>query len=216
MDELNEEDLKQNSLTIASQAHALKVIDHASYETMAQFVLTLRKMVKYFEDLYRPRIKQADDVTKALREDMRRLQQPALVAQAYGDNELAAYDALRERIAEEKRLKEQAEKDEHEKREKEQLAELLRKLGQNDSAQDVLTAPSEEPPVFVPKDTPRIAGLTYREDWKFEITDLSVVPREYLIADDVKIGRVVRALKGTTNIPGVRVYSVRVAIGRPV
>jgi hypothetical protein len=215
-DDLDEEAIKKNSVTIASQAQALKVVDHETYERMAEFVLTLRKMVKYFEDLYRPRIKQADEVTKGLRADMRRLQEPAIHAQEYGDRELAAYDRLQANIAEEKRLKEQAEKDEREKAEREELAKLLTELGQKDSAADVLAAPSEDPPVFIPKDTPRVPGLTYRDDWKFEIIDSAALPREYLIPDEIKIGRVVRALKGTTNIPGVRVYSVRVAIGRPI
>jgi hypothetical protein len=216
MDEHDEEALKQNSLSIASQAQALKVVDHETYERMAEFVLTLRKMVKYFEDLYRPRIRQADEVTEGLRKDMRKLQEPARTAQIYGDRQLAAYDALQARIAEQKRLKEQAEKDEREKQQKQELSDLLRKLGEVESADEVLTAPSEEPPVFIPKDTPRVAGLTYREDWKFEIAEPDALPREYLMPDEVKIGRVVRALRNTTNIPGVRVYSVRVAIGRPM
>lgn len=43
-----------------------------------------------------------------------------------------------------------------------------------------------------------------RTEWDFEITDESQVPREYLMVDESKIRRVVRA--GIRNIPGVRVY----------
>jgi hypothetical protein len=212
--EVSEETLKQNSLTVANQVHELEVVDGATYETMASYVLTLRKVIKYFEDLYRPRIRQADDVTKALREDMRKLQAPALAAQFYGDGQLAAYDREQERIAREKQLKEQAEHDKRDAEEKRQLAELARKAGEKQLAKEIEAAPSEAPPVFVPKETPKVPGLSYREDWKFEIVDATVLPREYLIPDESKIGKIVRALKATTYIPGVRVFSVKVPIGR--
>lgn len=45
-----------------------------------------------------------------------------------------------------------------------------------------------------------------RSRWEYEITDPAALPREYLIPADVKIAAVVRALKGETNIPGVRVF----------
>jgi len=212
--ELSEEVLKENALTVANQVHALKVRDQATYETMANYVLTLRKVVRYFEDLYRPRIKQADEVTKALREDMRNLQAPALAAQAYGDGQLTAYDREQERSAREKQLKEQAEQDRREAEERRQLAELAKKAGEKQLAKEIMAAPSEAPPVFVPKETPKVEGLSYREDWKFEIVDADTLPREYLMPDESKIGKIVRALKLTTNIPGIRVYSVKVPIGR--
>src|SRR6266446_5536692 len=125
--ELSEEVLKENSLTVANQVHALKVVDRTTYETMGNYVLTLRKVVRYFEDLYRPRITQADNVTKGLRADMRNLQAPALAAQAYGDGQLTAYDREQERIAREKQLKEQGEQDRREAEERKQLAELAKK-----------------------------------------------------------------------------------------
>lgn len=59
----------------------------------------------------------------------------------------------------------------------------------------------------VPVDIPKAAGISSREVWKFAITDHASIPREYLIPDEKAIGGVVRALKGKTNIPGVRVFS---------
>lgn len=53
---------------------------------------------------------------------------------------------------------------------------------------------------------PKMAGVQTREVWKFEVTDPASVPREYLIVDESKIRRVVGALKGDTNIAGVRVW----------
>lgn len=42
--------------------------------------------------------------------------------------------------------------------------------------------------------------------YKFEITDLSKVPMEYLMPNTVLIGQVVRSSKGQIVIPGIRVF----------
>lgn len=63
-------------------------------------------------------------------------------------------------------------------------------------------------------DSGKVAGTSKRELWKFEVTNENAVPREYLMVDEVKIGGVVRALKGGTKIPGVRVYPVTTLASR--
>lgn len=59
------------------------------------------------------------------------------------------------------------------------------------------------------REAPKVAGLSTREVWRYEITDAALIPREYLVPDTVKIGKVVQALRGDTTIPGVRVYAER-------
>ena len=61
----------------------------------------------------------------------------------------------------------------------------------------------------VDREAPKVAGIATREVWRFEVTDPALVPREYLVVDESKIGKVVRALKGDAVIAGVRVYSER-------
>lgn len=51
------------------------------------------------------------------------------------------------------------------------------------------------------------AGVKTIINYKFEITDASKIPAEYLIPDEQKIGRVVRATRGEISIPGIRVYT---------
>ena len=60
---------------------------------------------------------------------------------------------------------------------------------------------------LVVADIPKVAGQSVRETWGFVITDAALLPREYTMPDEKKIGAVVRALKGQTNIPGVKVTS---------
>lgn len=69
------------------------------------------------------------------------------------------------------------------------------------------------PPAIV---APKIetAGVSYREVWDFEITDASKVPDEYWELDLTAIGTAVRTNKGTVGIPGVRIFSTKVAVVR--
>lgn len=53
---------------------------------------------------------------------------------------------------------------------------------------------------------PKVPGLVTREDWKYEIVDASLLPREYLMPDERRIRKVVSALKSEAKIPGVRVW----------
>jgi len=53
-------------------------------------------------------------------------------------------------------------------------------------------------------------GVTLRDNWSFEIVDESLIPREFLKPDEVKIRSVVIAQKDKTNIPGIK------AVNRPI
>lgn len=55
---------------------------------------------------------------------------------------------------------------------------------------------------------PETDGISYVTLWKFEITEEGQLPREYLKADEKKLGAVVSRLKGQTRIPGVKVMPV--------
>lgn len=57
------------------------------------------------------------------------------------------------------------------------------------------------------REAPKVEGLSTRTVYKFRIKDPAAIPREYLAIDEGKIRKVVQALKGDTNIPGVEVYA---------
>jgi hypothetical protein len=61
----------------------------------------------------------------------------------------------------------------------------------------------------VSREPPKVAGVSFREVWKFEVTDPTLVPRQYLVVDETKVRKVVQALKADAGIPGVRVWSER-------
>lgn len=65
----------------------------------------------------------------------------------------------------------------------------------------ITTAPIVNVPLTIAK------GISAREEWDFEIVDANAVPREYLMIDEKVIRAMVKARKGQTKIPGVRVFS---------
>ena len=118
-------------------------------------------------------------------------------------------DEERRRQEEETRLRqeEQARLD-REREATTKKADKLEAQGKPEQAELVRAAVPEAAPLpVVESAVPKVKGSAARTDWKFEILDATKIPREYLVPDEVKIGRVVRALGQATNIPGVRVYA---------
>jgi len=62
-------------------------------------------------------------------------------------------------------------------------------------------------PAPVVPEAPKTEGLSMRDNWCFEVVDPMIVPRSYLMIDEAKLGKVVRALKGQISIPGVRIFN---------
>lgn len=52
--------------------------------------------------------------------------------------------------------------------------------------------------------TKKIGGVIVKKVWAFEVMDLSLLPLQYMVADEVKIRAAV--LSGIRDIPGVRIY----------
>lgn len=89
-----------------------------------------------------------------------------------------------------------------------QIAEAAELEAQGHHA-DAAAVMAEEPtaaPVVLQDTTPKVAGGSNRTVWKCRIKNDALVPREYLTPDMEKIGRVVRATKGSVQIAGVEAY----------
>jgi hypothetical protein len=96
------------------------------------------------------------------------------------------------------------------KREKEraETVALLTELGLNEQAEYTKNQPVAVQPIILPQNRP--VELKYRSNWTFQVVDEDLIPREYLMPNLPKIGAVVRALKGQTNIAGIKVIEEKV------
>lgn len=68
-----------------------------------------------------------------------------------------------------------------------------------------LTAAAVIAPVLQ-REAPKVTGVRSRRVWKFEVTDPTQVPRDFLMVDEQKIRRFVGAMKGDARIAGIRVW----------
>lgn len=114
------------------------------------------------------------------------------------------------RRAEENRIRKESEEKERAAIEKDLL-----ELGVKE---DTAKEEAEKMEIVIPEikivDETKTSGVTYRKDWKFTIEDVSKIPRKYMMPDEERIKKVVKALKNETNIPGIKVFSNKTPITR--
>ena len=119
---------------------------------------------------------------------------------------ILAYQAEQDRIRREaQRAADEAARKERERIERQAAAAA--KKGQDEKAEQLAERAQTIVAPVVQTEAPKVSGMSTRDVWKWEITDPAAIPREYLAVDEVKIGKVVRALKGDTTIAGVRVWA---------
>jgi len=193
-------ELESRALALVEDARALTITTPAQYEAACQFLLTIKAFRQELDRTFDETIKKAYDAHKAAVAAKKRHEEPMAQAEAIVKPKIGIY------LAEEERKRREVER---KAQEEAQLAaaELAESEGALDQVDGILNGAVSVPPVIVPTAAPKVNGISFRQTWKFRITDLSQIPREYLMPDLVKIGGVVRALKGSTKIPGVTVYA---------
>ncbi len=61
---------------------------------------------------------------------------------------------------------------------------------------------------------PEAENITTRENWDYEIEDLSKVPRNYFILDEKRMKQIARETKGMVSIPGIKFICNRSVVVR--
>lgn len=115
-----------------------------------------------------------------------------------------AREAEAKRIADEQRrqIEEQRLKD----------AEAAEAAGKTKLADALLSAPVHVKPIAesaLPQAAPKVEGVTKRVNWKFRVTDINAVPRDWMMVDEKRVGEFVRTNKEKAIgvIPGIEAYS---------
>lgn len=147
------------------------------------------------------------------------ISEPLKEAEQLLKNKMVAFSEAEEKRAKEEAARKEKERQEQERKDRE-AAEARRKQEEEQAADPTLdrAAPSFPPSVEAVKQEvapikPEIRKTTYgqtgasftaKKVWDYELTDLSLVPREFLILDTSKVGAVVKA--GIREIAGIRIY----------
>jgi hypothetical protein len=217
-EQLDASGVRSEALTWPERAKAARVSDTVTYLTACELLKGIKALRQKIGETFDPHIKRAFEAHRALCREKADAEAPLTEAEMILKRALVAWDTEQERLRreEERRLADEARRQEEQRR-LEEAAALEREAERTqdpqlrEEAHALFEQPIETPTVVVAKSTPKVSGITYRELWKYRIADASKVPREYLKVDDIRIGGVVRALKGGTKIPGVEVYVEKVA-----
>jgi len=211
-----------------AHAEAITIIihDQTSLTRANEKSLGLKALIKFIDDTFKP-LYDADRAKAALtKETWDRFRVPPDTdyrrIKADIGNFLAEQDRLKREaehrawLAEQEKIKAEAEA-------RRVAEEALRKAalaeakGQSDKAEQILnkaaaleTKISETIKInSVAAAAPiparvQTVGISTREDWDIELIDINLVPREYMMFDEVKARKVVRASKGAVQIPGIK------------
>lgn len=150
----------------------------------------------------------ADAAAQAAAAEQARLKKIADDAKAAGDAE-AARKAQEEAAA--KRLKDEAEQRERERQAAAVAATAAAKADKFEERAATTVAQVVAPAMG------KTAGVSMRDNWTFEIKDPKKINPEFMMPDEIKIGRLVKSLQADAAAllgDGVRVYSERVLASR--
>lgn len=174
-----------------------KVVDQATYAKANDYIAGLQKLKKEVIARFAEPKKKADEAHKAVRALERSFLDPINdKIDALKDATESWYKAEILRITAE------------EERRRKAAAELVDLAADAEASGDGATA-AEAVAAAVMEDAtvsviPKCAGTTMREVWKAVVTDVTQLPREYMIVNQSALDKVAQATKGALKIPGVR------------
>ena len=203
--EIAEKIQEEQSDLVVQIEDALMITTDAAYATAAELGKAGAAMMKKIKEHHDPIIAAANKTHKLATAARNKLLNP--VKDAVDKLRTACGGWLRKKEDERRKEQERLQAAERKRQEREKLAraEKLEKAGNVAAADAVLDMPTTEAAITVDA-APKVEGVSGRKTWTYEIEDEKMIPRTYLMVDTVKIGKIVTAMKGETDIPGVRAY----------
>lgn len=216
------QDIEEKASCLPVQVKSLgsSISDDATLKRVNDAKVYIRSVRKEIKNFFEPMKTKAYAAYKEIDARWKEIERPAIEAEAHCDRLLAGY------FAEQRRLKEEAERAERErirKQKEEEEAALKAALeaeekGQPQVAETILNTAAAAPPsakISTPE-KPKLENVHSRLDYDFEITDPDAIPREYLMPNEMLIRRVVKASKGKVSIPGIKVIAKEIVVTRGV
>lgn len=207
------------------RAKALVIRDDATCVRAAEMLKGIKDLRKEVDEAFDSIIAKAFAAHKEACTKKRQAEMPLIEAELVLKRGLATYETEQEqaRQIEQRRLEAIARQAEEDRRlaeaadlERQALSGPEPDLDALYDAHQMLEQPIETPSVQVARTTPKVAGVSYRESWKAEVTDLKVLcraiadgtqPTSMVTANMTALNGIARSLKGQASVPGVRFLS---------
>lgn len=211
-------ELEAEAGTLLAEARSFSIATAEDAQKAADFLREVNGLKKRINDHFEPLRKASYDAYQAVLTSKADHLKPVESAEKTLKVKIGEWQAAEDarRAKEMQAAQEQAEAEERQRREAEaeqlradaaaakragdqQQADELRATARETLAAPVVVAVTAPAPVAKP------TGVSTSYVYDFTITEPHLIPREYLVPDEVAIRRVVKALKDRTNIPGVQV-----------
>lgn len=232
---MQQNEIENMAITTAAQCSQILVATREDCENAASRLQGISSMVKQVTDWFKPMKDAAFKAHREITAKEKSVLDPLENAKRHLSSQIGLFHRKEEeaRVAEERRLQKEAQErtqkqaaEEAQRREELAIRKSaeLESQGKTEEAEMVLShaaatstaiqSQAQNVPIVHVPAPPKIAGVSIRQNWKFEIVSPDLVPREYLIPDEKTIGARVKALKDKCQIPGVRVYCEEGAASR--
>ncbi len=207
------QELVAASKSLEIDAGQLKISTPYAYEFAGTKLTEVKERSKALDELRRTATRPLDQAKKAIMDWFREPQDRLLRAEAAIKRAMVDYSTEqdRQRRAEQARLEERAR---HERERLEKRAAAAAAAGKEEKAAELEQQAAVVVAPIAQTAAPKVEGVSFREVWKFEITNPALVPLDYQMPDEQKIGAVVRATKGSVQIAGVRIWSEKQVAAR--
>lgn len=203
--------------SVVQQSQGIIIVSNETYIQAGEQRQVIKGLLKRIDDLMDPVVKAAHEAHKVAVNQKKSVAQPLMDADLLLMRSRLKWEGEveRKRIAEENRLRQEAEERERDR----QLAEAARLAESGDvaAASELLDEPLEiKEVVKVESSLPSMAGFSGRTTWRAEVVDLKALvkavaegraPIECLEANQVFLNRQATAFRGALQIDGVRAVS---------
>jgi len=198
-------ELVNESESLLKEAKTISVYDTASMDTATILLKGNKELLKKINNTFDPIIKKTNEAHKEAVAQKKQYAEIPLRVEKLLKTKIGSYLDEQRRKAEAEAKREQEE--EQRKAEERRLAEAeeLEKQGHTQEAQAVLDQEIITPKIQAAP-VEKSAGLSTRVIWKYRITNINLIPREYMVPNETMIGSKVRTDKDKTNIPGIEAY----------
>jgi len=230
MNELIPQSVEQKAAeteSLAEEFQGFKIVTAEGYGGAADQLKAIKSKTKELDELRKSLTKPLDESKKRIMEFFKKPLAFLAMAEASIKSAILKWQEEQESIrrAEEDKIRKAQQKEAEElqrrAREEEEKANRFKTEKAKEAAQaraEELKAKAAQTAAVVPvvqSKVEKVAGIATKTIWKFRITDLSQLPKEYMLPNEKLLGEVARSTKGSLEVPGIEFYSENIlAAGR--
>ena len=200
---------KEAATVLLGQADCFQVVDVASEERAAGFVRQVDGQIKLVRTAFAKPKKLADEAHKSICALEKNCLGQGEQAKRIVKGKIGVWQTEQERIRRDEQARLQREAQKQSDDAAMQRAEALEADGRTGEAQAAIDHPVQAPIMPAPPAPPKLEGAQTRLYWRHRVTDVGLVPRQWMVVDEKALAVYARSAKAAAKVAGVEFYSER-------